>query len=805
MLAGMLNVSLAGIDRPGVLLAILPAVGVVWLAARMRGGRWVLSAGSVALVIAALSGPGIPLEVDRPARWLIVQDVSRSVAGQQRPAESLPADAPVEVMDFASQMVPAGAPVDRGRTRLGPALRLAARRADELAGVVLVTDGRFHDDWQAAGQVLAQTRLPVRIRPMDSPAPDARIAALSADRGPDGRVQLAVSVASNARQQRRLIVRRQPDVQLIERSWNLLAGDVATVRLTDVPPADASAVYVAQLAEPDHYPRNDRRQAMALPAERRAALVQARPVLSAGSLAASAGLAVETVAPPAAPDTSAGWQGWSAVVVVDSEGSALSADQRRALAHAVRGGVGLVWLGAGPHQSPADRRDPIYKVLGLLANPYQRQALKVVVVLDASGSMAEGGGEDPTPRFQRARRAVLSLRRHLTDADRLEVITFSDQPRLRYSSGDAPADPARLADALAGVRPAGPTDVGPALHLAADRVLPGESALVLVVSDLRTRPIDIDALAPALGADETTLAVLPVGTGRSGPLARLADRLGATLTPAGDLKALGSLFEQSLAEARGSAVREGPFPVVAIGGGFDEGPASIPAVGAYVLSAARPPAEVMAQVGPDPILARAVRGLGRSVVVAVPLDRPRPALPPARAVELTARALRWVAAPADAPGWQVRSRTEGDDLIVTVELEGADAGSPVRAELHEMASATPGPPASAPFRKVHPSRWQARLPRPGGPCWAAVIDGGGRVAVRHPVPAAGDIETSAIGADRGALERLARHVGGQVIEADQPLLGTGRRGRRRVALWPALLAAGLAVMLVDWIRPPARR
>ncbi|MCK4602627.1 MAG: hypothetical protein KAU28_09185, partial [Phycisphaerae bacterium] len=423
MASAILAASWLRLNQPWWLAAmaagLIPLLLALW--ARRRGRNVnafsvVLQFFAVVTAVMALSRPAVFTVAAAKMPYLVFRDVSASARTQSQPLD-WPDELTRESFDFAGS-IGAVDGSDARATRLGSVLRLAAARADtnKVAGVVIWTDGQFLDeDWSGAAEALGRGGGSVIIVPMDSPPADARISEFAAVRRGDGRVQLRLTVAANAMQRRTLRVWREgeADRPLLARPLKMLAGESVTIRLAVSPPAGRAAVYKAAVSPGDAFAENDSAATIVLPRRQRVALIagEVKP-----TFAAAESLAVATVAPADAPQVASGWLDYAAVVLVDASGKLLGDARRAALAEYVRGGGGLVLLGAGPHKTAADRDDPLNRVAALVANPQERRPLEVIVVLDASGSMAERRRAGQT-KFDVAREAVVSLRRHLTGRD----------------------------------------------------------------------------------------------------------------------------------------------------------------------------------------------------------------------------------------------------------------------------------------------------------------------------------------------------------------------------------------------------
>jgi hypothetical protein len=813
---------------PGVLhiaLALAAAGGPIllarWAARRGRQVPWPLVAmqsGAALLAAMALARPTAPIGREASRPYLVLRDVSASVRGQDANLP-LPPELPREVFDFAGGVGPAGAALPAETTRLTPALQLARARGGEVAAVVLHTDGQFADDWRAAAAGLAETRAAVLVVPMDSPPPDTRMVGLAARRMAGGEVDLAVSVASNQLDRRTLSVRRglgaAGNVRLLERRLDLLANAPAGLRLTDAnAPAAVAADYEASLSAGDAFPENDAAFAVVPPRVRRLALV-GEGALSAEAIAAAGGVPAVAVPGAAAPTGAAGWADYAGVVLQDPCGTLLAPAARAALADYVAAGGGLLLVGAAPHATPADRDDPLTRAAALRANPYQRRPLRIVLVLDASGSMAEADAAGAGgAKFDQAIEAVAALQRHLTPADALSAISFSDSPRRVYDSGRGEIDFAALRQALRAVRPGGPTDAGKALVLAAETPsVEGRDGLVLLVSDLLTRLERPDVLARSFREAKLKLGMVAIRTpgaaaaGKPYDLEALARSLDSPpVVWRENLLGLAEVFASFLRDARGSALRSGAFAAAGDKDGAFQIGAAMPEVRAYLLSAAAPTARTTARVGGDgdPLLAYWQFGMGRSVTLA--LD-PRKGANPAwdasgKLADLAGRAAAWAAGTGDDP--RFIGSTEWADGALRLAIDAADANGPINGlRLQALLNQPPWrAPRTFDLAQTAPGRYEARADAPGAAAVLSVkfADAAASHALwQTTLPRLPAREFAAIGADWATLRELARRTGGR-IAARGELASLGRQflRRGRTDLWPFLAAAAVALMLLEW-------
>jgi len=818
--------------QPWWLLALgAVCIPPVVAAAASRRGRHALRFGvafqcaAVAMVALALARPEATLGERAGTPYLVLRDVSASVRSQQQ-LLPWPGHLPRENVEFASTVSSGVAQAALLPTQAAPVLRLAAARRGEIAGVVIVTDGQFHDDWQAAASELGRAGKPVAIVPLDSPPADARIAQMTARRHVQGpAVDLQITVTSGAAQSRLLTVeRRRPAKTFPPRLLNMHAGDTAGVSITDEdPPADRLAVYVATLGDPaDAFPENDSCSAAVFPTRPVVAWLAGAGYRRAGleSALAQGGVQVRAVGPSEAQADASGWADYAGVILVEpgpGEEPLLSPAQRRSLAEYVRAGGGLLQIGSGPHRTPGDRDDPVNRIAALAANPYERKPLKVIVVLDASGSMSEPAerGAPGTIRFDLAAEAVMALQRHLTKDDALAVITFSGAPQLIYDSGAGTIDFGGLHQALKGIRPGGTTKVFPALEQAVKVPVPSHlDGLLIVVSDLLTERFDPRQAAGLFSGRRLRPAIVvtnpPGGPAPAqAPLRRLAETMKAPLKVAGDLAGLADIFVEFLQDARGDPLRRGEFAAAAPGGqnAFGVDAAQLPAMKAYYLSAAQQGADVLLRVKADPVMAARPIGLGRVVSLAVPIrlnDSPEGAW--ARFDPLLAAAARQVIRRTGLSGYAGRlSRREGR---LHVELTAHDPsrrdGQWPLVGLKLTADALAGDEHDAaakrvPLEQMAPGVYEAKFPAGEGPVGVAVRRADGTCVWQDSLAGTYPDEFAAIGANWDNLEKLARLTGGTVSNAAALAGLAGQWDSKRFSpVWMYALAGAVVLMLVDW-------
>ncbi len=885
------------LTQPAWLLAmpivLLPVLSALW--ARRRGRRIpvpavVVQCLALAVATVAMTRPRAAISRRSALPYLLLADVSGSVRGQGADVQRLtfPAGAKVERFRFADgigRVASAGVAQVSNRvaqvsnlchdaTRIAPVLRMiASHGSDSLAAAVIVTDGRFTDadgpagqaGWAGAAEAVAELGAEVFIVPLDAPPPDARIVAFTVRRVSATKVEIAATVSSNAPVRRTLTVKRSGRTDpLTVRTLPLLPDTPATVRLTDTIAPDAAAGYSARLDGDVVITENDLASTLVLPTRRTVAAVgfdrAVRPILNRIRhpiifISPDALPEADSARPDMAAAVSARF---SCIIVADATGSSLTARQRRALAEYVRaGGGGLVMIGTGPHESPADRSDPLNLTLPLAANPFRRRPLHLSVLLDKSGSMAQPGSARPGGsvqiKFDLAAEAVIALKDHLTPRDALTVIAFANRPGIVYDSGNKSADFAALRDALKKVRPAGSTRVTPAIEMALMRpVAAGTAPMLLVVSDLKTESFNPAEWAAAFRQAGAKLAVVAVREGSAAaaetdmpeepPLKALAGLLDAPYVERDRLAGLAKVFAALVRRGRGSVVRRRRTAVTVTGAVFDTDLTTFPDLDSYILAGARRDAEVFARTsGGDPLLGVGRAGLGRCVCLSVPLTKTDNAAwaRSAEAKKLIASALRWSLRGPDDPRFDVEIKRNGSRLKITVTARESSTGvspvvrgtgvspvvrgtgvspvirgtgvSPVAGEkplnnlsltAELVASLVAGDEhtQSVKLNQIAPGRYEVQADWPTDlPAAVAVRDKNGSTVWRGSTGRLYPREYRLIGADRKGLELLANLTGGSIVQANRLGEVLKQSYRRRLTdLWPGLLGLALALMLTEW-------
>ena len=831
--------------------SLLPVAIAVW------GGRGRRKIGPVCVVCRSLGVVLIAVVLARPELldsdgaerpWLVLRDVSASLGEQGGRAISLHDGIHTRVQPFADKLLIEGQKPTIHETNLSAALRLTAAeaRGNRIAGAILLTDGQFHDNWSGAAKLLrddiSPAKLPFLIVPLDAPPPDARVADFrvfrplgdTSEKPGATRCNLRVTVDSNVDCRRIVTVSRlQPTPgRLFEKELRLSADRPVTLRLSDSIPTNRAGEWKAKITPTDAIGENDAMTAALWARKGEVAVVAAEGSLQMPGSSDLQKMNVTRIQGEDAPNDPVGWANFTAVILADTTGQLLNPLQRKALSDYVRRGGGLVLIGCGPHDTPADRLDPLNRIAPLVPNPFERSPLALVVMLDASGSMAEQvdangpGGAVMRKKFDLAAEAVASLRQHLTPADRLKVITFCDKPKVVYDSGGNPPNFVQLRDALSGVTPAGPTEIAPALVLAAQSPpSAGLGGIVLILSDLATGKFDVSAEAERFTKNKWRLAVIATGAAgdspQPAPLETLTRWLKAPLLRREHLQALAEVFGRLCREGRGAILRRGDFKIAASDAWAQLG--SLKTLRTYVLTARAPDAQLLGGVDGwgDPLLGWRRAGLGRSFSLAVsPIATDNPQWSRGRGLEawkeLLDRMVQLAAGPDDDPRFEVQTDRRGGDLtlLVRVRQDGKNINDLELTAVVQTIDGKDSPAIETNLEQIAPGTYRATVLLPEHQQDALGVQirrrSDGIASWRGVIKTKYPREFAELGADWETLRQLSRLTGGRIVSVEE--LQTPALTRQLLTkvtkprpVWSYFLVAAVALMLLSWIIPRITR
>lgn len=492
----------------------------------------------------------------------------------------------------------------------------------------------------------------------------------------------------------------------------------------------------------------------------------------------------------------------AAVVLSDVPASAVTPAAMETLGRFVAEmGGGLVMLG-GPQSFGAGGwiDTPVEAALPVWCDPRdaRKNPLALVLVLDSSGSMAEGA---PT-KMDLAKRAGLNVVAALKSEDRVAVIRFSVRPEALVPLGPpAPIDPIRAA--ILSMSPQGGTNMYPAL-LDAARVLsaaPQKLRHVLILSDGKSLPGNPEEVAQALRSAETTLsAVLTGDLSQQDILERLATESGGRFHKVTEMGQLPRVFLDDLRRVEGPLVRRGRFAVEAAAplpfSPADEvGPPG--AVAAYNRVRPKETATVLWQTSPEPdrtepLLVSGRCGLGRSAALltapgsdwAGELNRWPGTTPLVRGlVQSTARSV-------ENPDYDLSVRSAPGQLVLRVDAQQAETFINFkRLAVHVQAAGSEARTVS--LSQTAPGRYEGTTQSAPQSVYALTLEdeATGQVLAGRAAATGYSEEYRRFVPESGALSRWAELTGGRVIADRSELssLATAAPRTWRSLTWPLLL------------------
>ena len=762
-------------------VALLPLV-VAWRTNRWRVAGWAIA---MLLVSIAMSGPRWLGQHEQQTPWLVLCDVSASMG---EPPVMPAVTVPLQVRYFAERVGAdprqVGSPM---HTNLRAALLAAANPSGPIAGVVLLTDAQHRDEITEAAAQLAATDVPVLVVGVDAASRDARIVRFDAA-GTGNATQLTVRLVSNVAAARTLTVLRE-QTPIYTQAISLIPRHPVAIQLRDA--SGGPCTYHARLTPADELPQNDAMSIRWIPPQRTVTVIGAGE--TATLWARVLGKGAVAVKPSQWTDASP-----RGVVVLACSGDSLSRPQRESLRRFVRNGGGLVMGQPGPHNTPADRTDPINQVAALLPDPLERDPIDLHILCDASGSMARPvlTGDTRQPLYALACDAILQLQRHLTDQDRLTVTVFNESAKTIYAP-HGPTDFGVLADRLAAVKPTGPTVIETAFEAPVRSAAGPRKAMTLVVSDLETEPFNVAQVADAFAKSKRKLAILALdldGATSDPPLVSLAARLDAPMERCRDAHQLGRLLGKLASLARGPKVATGEFQIEARGVWRSLG--SLPAPQRVVPCTPATGAQVVARIGTYPLLAIAPAGLGKSATLTA-LRTGTPEQWIARLAPVVNQLIDAVK-PSQADG-RFSGKIVTRDGRTQLEITAMDQGRPLGGLSLEAvcADVADGHLTHHPLQQSGPGRYVATLSGSSGGSVIQVQQGGVMVW-QGRMPARVAAEVSATGCDYDALRRLVRLTNGTQASNDWPNRLARRYHSESLDGRPWVLCMALAVMLLTW-------
>jgi Mg-chelatase subunit ChlD/uncharacterized membrane protein len=673
-----------------------------------------------------------------------------------------------------------------GQTDIKAALSLARRALDGLGGrsaVLLLSDGR---PTRGGGlQSIAAEGLPwpVHCVPLGRPASGIRVGGLDAPSliHAGGSTVATWTVTSD------MAAELQVDT--------ILDGVPQPRRTVKLVPGENSISIPLAVNAPGRH-RLETRLADAggtpLPGGERAAMVEAAgpprvllvdgeggPSPLAAALAVQ-GFAVERTGAAGLPAERAALEGASAVILDNVSALDLSEAQQTALVARVASGGGLLViggdqsLGRGEYYSTA-----LEELLPVRTDERQRLLFtrsRLLFVVDHSGSMGEMVGNET--KLQVALRGVAEAIGRLNPLDEAGVLTFDSTP-----SWVLPFTPASRKDtikaALASVPDGGGTDLAAALEEVVSAMgRPGPTRRhVILLTDGETANVEahFEELCSNLRGVGVSVSAIGIGEEINAALLKRLAEWGEGSFYRAKANEVPRLITKETVRVTRELIQEGQFaPRVLRGGGPVAGLESgLPAVGGYLLCAARPQAQVWlavdrpatgtgANIGPDPLLASWRYGNGGVAVFSGDSGRRwLSAWPPRTYQRFWAQLVRSVGQGGPDRGLQASLTVEAGQAVLSV-----DALDPARRLQGGLRLSAGDGLNSYTLAETAPGHYQAVVPTgPGGLAEFEIREAGsGRRAAVSAWNASG--EDDGAGPDLPSLGGLAAATGGLLLPRD---------------------------------------
>jgi Ca-activated chloride channel homolog len=835
------------VTQPLWLLALLPALALVWYAMRrtrtnfnhrQRRVQAAARAGVLVLLVLALAQPVAHHSTERLSIVYLV-DASHSVsaASLASAAERIAAlDAELEpehsrILAFAGSVVAVadGAALvaletnaeaieqlQRGETSLGPALD-AARRAllpGHASRIVLFSDGHATDaSAELALSRLAEQRIPVHTYPSavrnlrDSWVDDVRFEAALVK---GERAGVIVTMGAQAETAGRLELR--VDGRAAASKDISMGPGMADVRMDLTFDAPGSRLVEAVWTpRSDALPDNNiRRVAAEVLPPTRVLYVEGRPASASylrGALTRE-GMEVTLAAAAALPVSSEGYQAYDAVIVSDVDRKLISDAQMRALEAWVRdGGGGFVMVGGESVYGKDGYNDSIIEAILPVTFEIKDKPedVAVVIVFDKSWSMAG-------PKVELSKEASIAAVDVLADNHKLGFITFNHLFEWDVKVMDVGPNRQRIQQAIRRIEPSGHTIIYPAIEQAylALRDVDARVKHVILMSDGRSYADQYEALIRKMVADKMTVSTIAVGTEADRELLRNIAVWGKGRNyEVDDPREVPQVFVKETEQSARPALSEKPFKASVKDASLFEGIdlRNAPELTGYTGTKLKDTAnELLSTDKQEPLLATWPYGLGRTAVFASDAkDR---------------WASGWIAWRGYGPFWtrvaRAVRRQPSAPLQMTVDTERRPHGvvsATVRLDARTgdggyqnllrpsfAVRAAGGAERRVDARQTAPGAYEADVVLDAATGYAIVAEGLADGAEQPAVTIAANYpdEYRFRPADARALSAMSIATGGR-YEPDAAALrpGAGDRSSVPTRLWPGLLMLALAAYLLD--------
>ncbi|ARO15595.1 von Willebrand factor type A [Ketogulonicigenium robustum] len=518
--------------------------------------------------------------------------------------------------------------------------------------------------------------------------------------------------------------------------------------------------------------------------------------------------------PDETPDYLRDWADYGGIVLLNTPALDLMPHRQRMIRQMVTEyGLGLLILGGERAFGPGGYFETPLEEISPLSSRVPREAPEVtmVFVLDRSGSMQQA--VDDSNRLGVSKRATLSALDLLNPQSQIGIVVFDTEATTIVPLSTVDIDAARTA--LERVDTGGGTAIYPGLVAAYQALRASQSPAkhIVVMTDGLSQPGDWAGILGQITADGTTVSAVAVGQGADTEAANTIARLGNGVAHVSrDFAALPSILAQEammFADPLNTGESQ-PQWTGATAPFLRAMPATLPPVGGFVLTTAKPDATV-AMTAPDtqgedmPLLAWWRAGNGQVMAFASDAvgswtqqwhDMPGYGA-------LWADSLRAFQPALPISGLILRLRPQNEDLVVALTaLSPAGEGITGIAPIAHLK--TPDGTVDVPLQMVGPGNYRGTLPRGATGRYDATLDATSVGAPEQAMPSASwfNAWNPALDTTRSPAPTLAlvQGTGGQFTDLktlSDSLAGTAWRLASAAPPW-ALLA--IALFMLDLVR-----
>lgn len=530
----------------------------------------------------------------------------------------------------------------------------------------------------------------------------------------------------------------------------------------------------------------------------------------------AAGREVRVTAPSAFPTDLLTLEGYDLVVLDNVQIDSLpdgSAERLDAYARAFGGGVvfigGRSALTAGGWRGSAIE-DALPVRLEIPDRVVMPEAA-VVIVLDRSGSMTRPVMGSSRSQQEVANRAAAGAIDSLDPGDLVGLIAFSSNPTVVVPLGPN-TDPDATRDRVLSISSGGGTNLALALETARNQLagVASKTKHVIVLSDGQSMEAErLPGLAADLLESGARVSTIAVGDDSDADTLRtVAEQGGGVFYRVTNPSVLPQVFIKAIRVLREPAVRDTPFTPIVLDPDSPAmaGVGQIPTLGGVVLTTRRERASTPV-VTPDdePVVALWPVELGRTAVVTTDAHEwARPWVGTPGFARFWTNLTGWATrALDDAPG-ELRLFPRGDGTGIVYEAQSPEGapldGMKVTVNLY----APDGSVREVELRQTGPGRYEGGAH--GLPEGVVVAAARPTMGSKPLTPTVSGVQVRAGAEDQHltsneqGLASLAERTGGRVLDWADPASAFERFERPRVlrtALWPWLLAAAMALFLLD--------